>query len=224
MNTQSFQISLAIALLSASTFFSSAHAEGQISVFGGANFSPHSSVDYNLNQGAGNQSITPAWDGLSFEMPPYYGVRGTWWLEDMPNVGLALEFPHAKVSADLPIGGFSTLEFTDGINFFTANALYRWDRLDNGLTPYAGIGAGLAVPKVEVAHPTLAVATDEYQVTGAAVQAMVGLDYKVNETWSVFGELKTSYGQVDADLVGGGTLETNIISNQIILGVTYKFD
>ena len=219
---QSTTKTLSAALLASTVMTGAAFAEAKISVYGGANFSPHSGVDYNLNAGAGNQHISPSWDGASFEMPPYYGIRATWWLDDMPNVGLAVDFTHGKVKANVPIGGFTTLEFTDGINFLTANALYRWDETEYGLRPYVGAGVGLAIPRVEVNHPTLAVETNEYQVTGAAAQIFAGVEYAFDDNWSVFGELKSNYGQVDADLVGGGTLDTNIISNQIIIGVSYK--
>lgn len=197
---------------------SAAFAEGALSVYGGANFSPHSGVDYRLGNGTTGK-VSPAWDGASFEMPPYYGVRATWWIETMPEFGFALDFTHAKVKADPVPAPFTKLEFTDGINFLTANAIYR-NQMDNGFTPYAGVGVGLAIPHVEAIVPGVT-NTQEYQITGVAAQAFVGVDYKLNENWSVFGELKSTYGQVDADLNGGGNLDTHVISNQIIVGVTY---
>ncbi len=200
-----------------------AFAEPTISVYGGHNSSPHSRVHYDFNDGQGRQHVTPAWDGLSFEAPPYYGLRATWWMDSMPNVGFAVDFTHAKVAAQLPEGGFTKLEFTDGINFLTANALYRWDNLHERFTPYVGAGVGLTIPKVEVNHVNLAQETNEYQVTGAAGQVFVGVDFALTENWSVFGEYKFSAGQVDGDLVGGGNIETRIFSNQAIFGVTYKF-
>ena len=199
----------------------SAQAEATISIFSGANFSPHSVVDYDFNNGNSGRT-TVGWDGASFEPPPYYGVRATWWLEDRPQFGVAAEFTHAKVKADPLPAGFSTLEFTDGINFVTLNGMYR-HKFDNGFTPYVGIGAGLAVPNVEVDDgPGGVPETNEYQVTGFAAQAFVGVDYAFSDRWSVFGEFKSTYGEVDADLEGGGELSTDIISNQIILGVTFK--
>ncbi len=198
-----------------------AQAEATISVFGGANFSPHSEVDYDFNNGTSGDT-TVQWDGASFEMPPYYGVRATWWLDQAPNFGIAAEFTHAKVKADPLPADFSVLEFTDGINFVTLNGIYRRD-IGNGFTPYIGVGAGISVPHVEADDgPGGAPATLEYQVTGFAAQAFVGVDYSLTDNWSVFGELKSTYGQVEADLEGGGELSTDIISNQIILGITYK--
>ncbi|NKB54356.1 MAG: outer membrane beta-barrel protein [Rhizobiaceae bacterium] len=211
----------AFAVTAAVSASSPAFAEGTLSVYGGANFSPHSRVKTS-GTAYGPTSNSVKWDGASFEMPPYYGVRATWWFEHMPEFGVALDFTHAKVKSDPLPTDFTTLEFTDGINFLTANALYRND-LGNGFTPYAGVGLGLAIPHVEVEGAAVdGTITEEYQVTGLAAQAFIGVDYQLDEDWSLFGEIKTNYGQVDADLNGGGKLDTNIISNQIIVGLTYK--
>jgi hypothetical protein len=40
------------------------------------------------------------WDGASFDDPPYWGVRGIWWLDARPNWGLMVDYNHAKVIAD----------------------------------------------------------------------------------------------------------------------------
>lgn len=223
--TSSLCIASAAIAVSAIGLSAPAFSEATISVYGGANFSPHSRVKTTDENGDQTSSNSVGWDGASFSMPPYYGVRATWWLEQMPEFGLAVDFTHAKVKADPLPGGFSTLEFTDGINFLTANALYRHD-MGNRFTPYAGIGIGAAIPHVEVAGAGGVVGpkeTMEYQITGIAGQIFVGVDYQVDDHWSVFGELKSNYGVVDADLSGGHNLETNIISNQVILGVTFKF-
>lgn len=215
--------SLKIAVLAGglAAISSAAFAEATISVYGGANFSPHSRVK-TTGTGAPDTNNLVGWDGASFKMPPYYGVRATWWLDQMPEVGLAIDFTHAKVVASPLPAGFTKLEFTDGINFLTANALYRYD-MGNGFTPYAGIGAGLTIPHVEVEGPAVNnTSTLEYQATGFAGQAFIGVDYKLDDNWSVFGEAKSTIGMVDADLNGGGKLSTRIISNQIIVGVTYK--
>lgn len=204
---------------------SAAQAEMTISLGLGANASPHSSVDYDFNNGT-RGSVSPAWDGVSFKMPPVYNARATYWFNEfqMPEWGLGLTFTHAKVKADLDdptMNDFTTLEFTDGINFLTANLYRRFD-LGSRFTPYVGVGAGLAIPHVEVDGPSLAAPTLDYQVTGFAAEATAGVDFSLTEHWSLFGEYKFNYGEVDADLVGGGSLKTDIISNQVFFGVTYK--
>ncbi len=199
-----------------------AKAEATFSIYGGHNSSPHSKVKYDLNLGAGPQDVTVGWDGKSFEMPPYYGVRGTWWLESNPQFGFAIDFSHAKVYADPLPAGLSILEFTDGINLLTANALYRYQNTTR-FTPYGGIGVGVSIPSVEVANAAATSKTKNFQLGGVAVQGLIGIDARISDNWSLFGEIKSSYTMIDADLNGGGSISTNIISNQIIIGVTYKF-
>lgn len=215
------KLKISVAAVALMAMSAPAFAEATISVYGGANFSPHSRVK-TTGTGAPDTNNLVGWDGASFKMPPYYGVRATWWLEQAPEIGIGIDFTHAKVVASPLPTGFTTLEFTDGINFLTANAFYRYD-LGNGFTPYGGIGVGVAIPHVEVAGAAVNnVETNEYQVTGLAAQALVGIDYKLDDNWSVFSEFKSTYGVVDADLTGGGKLSTSIISNQVIFGVTYK--
>jgi lipid A oxidase len=201
-----------------------AFAEMSFSAGIGANASPHSSVEYNFANGTSGD-VSPGWDGASFEMPPVYNARFTYWLDDhgMVDWGVGVTYTHAKVKADLndpTMGDFTTLEFTDGINFLTASVYRRFD-LGNKFTPYVGVGAGLSIPKVEINGPSLTQETDEYQITGFAAEATAGVDYALTENWSLFGEYKFNYGEVDADVKGGGSLKTNIISNQVFFGVTY---
>jgi len=199
-----------------------AQAEATFSLYGGHNSSPHSGVDYDLNLGAGPQNVTVGWDGNSFEMPPFNGVPTPSWMDSNPKFGLAIDFSHAKVYADPLPAGLSVLEFTDGINILTINALYRHLN-DSRFIPYGGVGIGASIPSIEVANTTNTSKTKEYQLGGVAVQGFVGVDVAINESWSVFGELKSAYTTIDGDLSGGGSVSTNLISNQIIIGVTYKF-
>ncbi|MEL6751266.1 MAG: hypothetical protein AAFO70_04235 [Pseudomonadota bacterium] len=124
---------LTAALLLTGATAATAHAEMTVSLGIGANASPHSSVDYNFNNGTSG-SVTPAWDGASFEMPPVYNARATYWLDrfDLGEWGVGVTFTHAKVKADdlgvdPALADFTTLEMTDGINFLTANLYYRFD-------------------------------------------------------------------------------------------------
>ena len=127
-----------------------AKAEFQISAYGGVNTANNSDVTLNTPLVSGTYDID--WYGDSFHMPPYWGVRGTWWLNDfnLPHWGVALDYTHAKVkAAHLGTIPFSHLEFTDGLNTAALNALYRMP-LNNRFTAYAGVGAGVAFPHVEV--------------------------------------------------------------------------
>src|SRR5690606_24216902 len=150
--------------------------------------------------------FTAGWEGRSFEMPPYYGVRGTWWMEELgqPNLGVSLDFTHAKVYADddtLAKSTWDHFEFSDGINLLTLNALYRMPIEGTKFVPYAGLGAGINVPHVEVTRASGT--TSEYQFGGATLQAQVGVAYQFNDNWSAFMEYKGNYSWVDVDIDSG---------------------
>jgi lipid A oxidase len=206
-----------------------ARAETEISVFGGINGNFSSDVDLRApGIPGGRDKRNVDWDGGSFEMPPYWGVRGTYWLSKWSSWGLAVEYSHSKALADnINFGAdpvYNRLEFTDGNNLVLIEALYRFSPLMNGtLLPYVGAGVGVAIPHVEVTlDPPNGSKTYEYQLTGAAAQIMAGLDYRLNDSWSLFSEAKLSYSHIDADLNGGGSLETGLWSPQLAIGLTYR--
>ena len=75
-----------------------AFADMVISAYGGVQEATGSNVT--TSDGA---DFDPNWSGKSFSNPPYYGVRGTWWLDELnaPNWGVSLDYTHAKVYGDL---------------------------------------------------------------------------------------------------------------------------
>ncbi|MGV6810712.1 MAG: outer membrane protein [Brevirhabdus sp.] len=201
---------------------SAAQAEMELSVYSGFQTAPHSGISGNDPGGVGVFDVNAKWEGKSFAMPPYYGIRATWWKTE--NFGYGVEFNHAKVYADAATRaatGFSRLEFTDGLNIITMNAFYRWPNAAGKLTPYVGAGIGIAVPHVDI--ESVGGKTFEYQFTGPAMQLVAGMKYDLNDRWALFGEYKGTYSMNKADLASGGTLETNIVTNAINLGVSYKF-
>jgi lipid A oxidase len=212
-----------IVCLAGMTFFSQpAFAEFELGIYTGWQTAPHSDVEGNDPNGIGRFDFTTAWEGKSGEMPPYWGVRGTWWQPN--NFGYGIEFNHTKVYADendMEKNGFDTLEFTDGLNIVTVNLMRRFPDVERRWTPYVGAGLGVAVPHVEV--ETSSGKTFEYQLTGPAVQWIAGVTYPVSESWSIFGEYKGTYSQNDADLHGGGDLSTNIVTNALNVGVSFNF-
>lgn len=200
----------------------SAHAEFEFSAYSGFNTSPHSDIDYDFKLGAGKQSAFVGWSGEPLVMPPYFGFRATWWLDSYPGWGIALDNSHSKVAADPLPAGFEQLEFTDGINIYTVNLQYRFKNTSR-FTPYVGIGAGFTTPHVEIHNTARTSRTFEYQFGGPAVLALVGVSTAINEKWSVFTEFKSAFVKIEADLPNGGYLKTDIISNQFIVGVSYKY-
>jgi lipid A oxidase len=191
----------------------------QISGYGGYQTAPHSGVTI-----TGEAPFTTGWEGKSFTHPIYYGVRGTWWLDGLglPNAGLSIDFSHTKVysnPADWP-ADITHLEFTDGLNLLTANALYRFSSEDQ-FRPYVGAGLGIAVPHVELTRTSGS--TFEYQYGGPTVQLMAGFDFMLDANWSVFAEYKGNFTMVDVAVDSGDRLQTDIVTNAINVGVSFHF-
>lgn len=161
---------------------------------------------------------------------------------------MAIDFTHAKMYAELdstvgvsgtrsgiPVSGqerlrdtFEVLEFSDGHNLITFNGMYRWMELGasdqdflSRLQPYIIAGLGIAMPHVEVT--VNGDRTFEYQTTGMAAQAGLGLDVDITRWFSVFAEYRLSYSAIDADLDGGGTLKTEPWMHHVNVGVTFSW-
>lgn len=197
-------------------------AEFELSGYTGIQTAIDSDVEGDVD-GVGEFDFSAGWEGRSFEPPIQYGIRGTWW-RNGGNLGFGLELNHTKVYADddtLDDEGFDSLELTDGLNIITANVFRRFPGTALPVTPYVGGGLGVAVPHVDV--KTDESDTFEYQLTGPAVAWVAGITYPVTPSWSVFGEYKGTYSQNDADLDGGGQLETNIVTNALNFGVSFNF-
>lgn len=182
------------------------------------------------------------WDDASFEDPPYYGLRLAWWLRRSPEWGVALDFTHAKaileVDETVPIRGrragapvaeaapvaedLAAFELSHGLNTLTVSGFRRWgfSPARPGVSYFAGLGAGLAVPHVEARVEGLR--TSEYQVAGPALQAVVGLDTLVTPNVGITLEARASWADLEADLTGGGTVETDLWLLQLVAGLSLR--
>ena len=201
----------------------SANADVELSFYGGLQSAQPSVVSvYDANDNDNSNDLVQ-WEGKSFSAPPYYGIRATIWSSS--EFGYGLDFTHNKIYPKSLPPSYDRLEFTDGLNTLTVNAYRRWKNGIAGLTPYVGGGVGLAIPYVEVVRnvKNSETSTFEYQVTGPAVALIAGASYPINNKWSVFGEYKSTYSQNKADLDDGSTLETNIVTNAVNLGLSFRF-
>jgi len=216
--------SLALSFFAVALSSTAVAAESQLSVYGGYQSSPHSVITGEYDNDPFD--FTAGWDTKPFEMPPYYGFRYTFW--SASDWGLSLDYVHSKVYSDDETRadtGFEVLEFTDGINVLTANAVRRFPNAGKW-TPYVGAGLGFTFPHVEVQVNDAAVKTYETQIGGPAAQFHTGVEYSISENWAVFTEYKINYVMLDVDLDGPGDnnfLQTDIITNAINVGVSYTF-
>ena len=203
-------------------------SQSEVTLYTGANAAPHSSVKFSgaaTSYGVADGSYsTEGWETKSFGNPVYWGFRYTYWPTASSQWGYGVDINHSKLYAkQMPHANISRLEFSDGMNTLMANLYRRYPGVQSlwGGEPYWGVGLGISYPHVEVTSATNR--TFEYQYTGFAAQAMVGLRYSINDKWLAFGELRTQYIPMEADLDGGGKLEVDFINNHFSLGVSRLF-
>jgi lipid A oxidase len=209
---------LCCGLLALPTF---AAAQVELSFYGGAQSAPGSDIAIRGDSVIADSDFSIDWDGRSASAPVYYGIRATRW--HSPTFGYGLDFAHNKVypkDGELP-EGFDVLEFTDGLNTLTVNAYRRWPNMLGNVTPYVGGGLGVSIPHVEVTNG--ASETFGYQLTGPAATWIAGASYPISEQWSVFGEYKGTFTSNTGDLDTGGTIETDIFTNAVNVGVSFNF-
>ena len=151
------------------------------------------------------------WIGRPFKAPIYYGLRAVTW-STLSRFGGMLDFTHAKAIANssdvatlkgkrdgkaLPskakIGDtFRHLEFSHGHNMVTLNGLISLMPRSASIRPYAGAGAGIALPHTEVGFKGDKERTYEYHFAGFVGQALAGVEIPLGRV-SIFLEYKFTY-------------------------------
>lgn len=196
-------------------------AEVELSFYGGFQSAPPSDISVSGDSVLPDDDFSVAWEGLPFEWPLYAGARATYWATS--EYGFGLDYTHNKTypqDGELP-AGYRALEFTDGLNTWTLNGYKRWQNAFGDVTPYVGAGVGISAPGVEIRYGTSD--TFEYQITGPAATWIAGASYPISDQWSIFGEYKGTYTQNTVDLETGGTLSSDIVTNAVNLGVSFRF-
>ena len=223
-------------------------ADTTASVLIGTGWTKDSDVRYAPNSGTNLTYEDVSWDTEPFGTPPYYAFRMTHWFDRSPDWGLAFDFTHAKMISDadrmvrvagvrdgVPVDGvetvgdaFQDLEFSDGHNLLTLNALRRWQPFatDAGsrfgqASLYVGGGAGIAVPHVEVS--TAEALVHEFQYAGPALQFLTGAGMPISDHFSLQVEYRLTWAELDTDLGGGGSLTTDALTHHLNFGVGFDF-
>lgn len=211
----------------------------QLGAYGGPAYTMASPLKFTQRGGTELRLDAIPWEGQPFKDPPYYGLRGILWPAN-GRQGLMADFTHIKAKAlretiveqegtrdGLPVpprekvsATFGKLEFTHGYNLFTLNLVRRSTPHAKGLVVYAGAGAGIAIPHVEVGRTDWPAnsRTSEYQITGPAVQALGGVEWRFAPHFSLFVEYKLSCATIHGDVKGGGSVDTKLCTHQLLGG------
>lgn len=79
----------------------------------------------------------------------------------------------------------------------------------------------MSIPYVEVEYLTSE--TFGYQLAGPAATWIAGASYPIGDQWAVFGEYKGTFSSNKGDLDTGGTIETDVFTNAVNVGVSFNF-
>ncbi len=189
-----------------------------------------------------------SWDTESSRAPRYYGVRVTHFLEDLPDWGIGFDFTHDKVLArtdeivhvdgmwngapvnqDAPMSQrVQSFSITHGVNILALNLYHRWMNEPSDAFPHGRwqpyVGAGLTYYMLHSENTVNGQRNSEgYKSGGFGYQLLGGLQYSVTQTLGVFIEAKYNRGNVKVGVAGGGRGEAELVSSQLIAGVSVIF-
>ncbi len=199
----------------------------------GAPFYYRSDVKLRRNDGTDVHLKRLGWDGDALYFPIDGGIRSVeWWgsaglmIDFLHNKAIArlgrgahgrrLANPVVEeVEASGTIKGqpapsplkltdlVERFEFTHGHNMLFLTPMLQLGALSPRVRPYVGVGAGFALPHVEVWSPgeDRETRTNEYQLAGPAVQAVAGLELRTG-SMSYFLEYKFSAAWISGSLTG----------------------
>jgi lipid A oxidase len=222
-------------------------AEFVVSLFSGVTSAENNDLRLTLSGGTDLTFRDVSYKTHDWESPIYYGGRVAYFRANDAHWGVSLEFFHAKMylntedtvrvtgtRASAPVNApervgdtITDFNISHGLNFLTANAMYRWflaDREQNFLgrfQPYLGAGIGAAIPHVE--STIGAVHFEQYQFRGPACQAMAGLNFDLAKHLGLFAEYKFTYADLDRLSIPNGSISLTPLTQHLATGISVRF-
>jgi hypothetical protein len=210
-----------------------ADRETVVSIYAGAPYYYRSDVDLTRPDGTDLTLKRLGWDGDPFYFPIDGGLRSVHWrgssglmIDFLHNKAIARtgKGSHGRkisngVIDEVETAGtlkgkplpqrtklteiFERLEFTHGHNVLLFTPVARFSGFSPRLRPYVGIGAGVAIPHVEVrfAGEGRETRTGEYQLAGPAAQFLAGIELRSGRG-SYYLEYKFTWARIVAALTG----------------------
>jgi len=204
---------------------SPAVAESQIGLYGGWNGSFDSDIHLSQPNGTNMTLNGVPWDGDSFGAPPYWGLRGTYWLNSAPNWGVMIDYSHAKVIADRARWSVSRAAATaSSWAPWTASATHSksWS------SPTASTRSSSAASIVGCMSAGRLVWGSALAFLSRMSRCVDGAEQfphpRISARWGGGRRAgKLSFSSSDAELNGGGSLETDVSTNHVTFGASYRF-
>ena len=195
-----------------------ASAEGFLDIQVGAAFTSDADL---VSDSAGFVTVSPT----SFLPSGSIGVRGGYWFESLPWLGLAGDVSYFATHEDF--NGEAARIHVAPISFLLMLRvpLLRSDKIPQGrVQPYGAIGPGVFISSARLEVPGFA----DFQGTtaDAGLDARLGVEVQILRWLGVFVEYRhTGFRPAWQDVVGNTpvTLSTDLDSNHILLGAGFHF-
>ena len=142
-----------------------------------------------------------------------FGLRLLRWTDDA--LGYGIDFSRTSLEP----AATGTDSEPRRLDTLTATAAYRWPDSLGGVTPYVTGGLGVALPLVETAGSGDAT----YRIGGPAAALAGGIRYDVTDSASIFSEVRVTASRLSVDLEDGGTQSSDLLTNAVNLGVSFRF-
>ncbi len=179
------------------------------------------------------------WEDHSLEGPSarYMGVRVGYFLQRKPWMGVAVDFLHFKVFAEvdqsLRVQGTTNAvqpmsdivqryDIGNGVNFIPFSFIvrartHRSERFPHGrIQPYAGVGLGPTLLYTQsVVNGKLR--SGPYEFGNPGLQVLGGVQLLVSRRWDLFAEYKYTYTEANGS-IDSGSSRTRLNSNHFTLG------
>jgi len=238
---------VATAALSAS-FCSATHAELMLSVYTGTSWTHSSDVRVEQPGSASNAEFGGVhWAPKPLHGAPYYGVRLSYFHDEVARFGGNIDFTHYKmyaatdhvaavrgtwngvpINASVPMSALvQNFEISHGVNLTSVNFEYRWS--SQAGSPFARrwwphVGAGVTVyfPHAEGMINGVP-AMGDYQRAGQGYQLFAGTEYRLMSRLGVFIDAKFDDGQLDFNLAPAVRVQTRTRTVHALAGFAWHF-
>lgn len=159
----------------------------------------------------------PLSSGLDYDAGTIFGIAAGY--NVTPNA--ALEFEYAYRVADATLDAGSEVDGQTKASSYMANAVYTFNPVDaaGAVKPYAGIGLGATDLTYEPGSGLERLGGD----LSFSYQAIAGIGYQVNESWTLSGEVRY-FGVTEDDLSNSfAGFKTTYQTLDALVGATYRF-
>lgn len=207
-------LGLATALILAGTGLAAAQglgtSRGYFKLFGGATIPQDDNFTLDVT------GEEPSDSGLDYDAGYVFGIAAGY--NVLPSVAIELEYSYRNADTELDYDGGVSGQTT--ANAYMANAIYTFNPIDaaGAVKPFVGVGLGAA---------DLKFSPDGAGRLGGdfkfAYQAIAGIGYQMNESWTLSGEVRylgVSENDVSASYAG---FDTSYQTFDAIFGASYRF-